>query len=69
MATYKEIQEYVKNQYGYTPKTCWIAHMKEINGLKPKIANNRHSTNSRVHPCPIEKQKDIREAFLHFKML
>ncbi|MHC0037948.1 hypothetical protein [Pseudoneobacillus sp. C159] len=69
MATYKEIQEYVKNLYGYTPKTCWIAHMKEISGLKPKVANNRHSINSRTHPCPIEKQKDIKEALLHFNML
>jgi hypothetical protein len=69
MATYKEIQDYVKKQKGYTPKTCWIAHVKEISGLKPKKANNRQASNSRVHPCPTEKQKDIREAFSHFKML
>ena len=28
MATYKQIQEYVRNK-GYAIKTCWIASMKE----------------------------------------
>lgn len=28
MATYKEIQAYVKKQKGYSIKTCWIADMK-----------------------------------------
>jgi hypothetical protein len=69
MATYKAIQDYVKNKHGYMPKTCWIAHVKDQCGLKPKMATNRQSANSRVHPCPTEKQKDNREAFVHFKML
>lgn len=30
MATYKQIQEYLKYNYGFVPKTCWIAHMKEF---------------------------------------
>lgn len=29
MATYKQIQEYIKQKHGYIPKSCWIAHMKE----------------------------------------
>jgi hypothetical protein len=29
MATYKQIQEYVKAEYGYQPKSCWIADVKE----------------------------------------
>ena len=33
MATYEEIQDYIKQKYGFTPKTCWIAHVKEICGL------------------------------------
>lgn len=69
MATYKQIQEHVKQKYGYTPKTCWIAHMKELSGLKPKIARNRHSITSRVHPCPIDKQSDLLNAFKHFNMI
>ena len=34
MATYKQIQEYVRDKYGYSPKTCWIAHMKDVCGLQ-----------------------------------
>ncbi|OLS33875.1 hypothetical protein BTR25_23730 [Bacillus sp. MRMR6] len=68
MATYKEIQDYIKQKHGYSVKTCWIAHMKEVFGLKPKISPNRHSTDSRVHPCPLGKQDDLRQAFQHFEM-
>lgn len=69
MATYPELQEFVKKTYGYTPKSCWIAHMKEICGLHPKVSPNRHSADKRTNPCPLKKQADIRAAFLHFKML
>jgi len=30
MATYNQIQEWIKEKYGFTVKTCWIAHAKEI---------------------------------------
>lgn len=69
MATYKEIQEYVKVNFGYTPKTCWIAHSKEVYGLSPKVASNRNDINKREYPCPKEKQEDIKNAFKHFVML
>lgn len=69
MATYKNIQEYIKLKHGYTPKSCWIAHMKEVHGLNPKIANNRFSPNSRTNPCPLKRQEDIKEAFQHFSMI
>lgn len=69
MATYKEIQYYIKEKKGYEPKTCWIAHMKEVCGLNPRVSPNRISLSSRNHPCPFDKQNDIREAFIHFKML
>ena len=69
MATYKEIQEYVKDHYGSTVKTCWIAHVKEINGLKPRVALNRISEDRRVSPCPKSKRPMIEEAFRHYGML
>ena len=69
MATYKEIQSYVKAEYGYVPKTCWIAHMKEICGLPVKIAPNRYSSDKREKPCPPDKMESIKSAFVHFKML
>ena len=57
MATYKQIQEYVKYNYGFVPKTCWIAHMKEVCGIYVKKAPNRISPDKRKKPCPIDKQK------------
>jgi len=69
MATYKELQEYIKKEYGYYPKNCWIAHMKEVCGLNPRMSPNRYDPNKRVCPCPLEKQDDIREAFRHFSMI
>lgn len=41
MATHAEIQDYVKSKYRYTPKTCWIAHMKELTGQEVGRAPNR----------------------------
>ncbi|WP_413305940.1 hypothetical protein AA0X95_04740 [Bacillus sp. 1P10SD] len=64
MATYKQIQDYIKDKYGYSVKTCWIAHMKEDCGLNPKV----YSPTSRAHPCPPSKQYGLREAFQHFNM-
>ena len=69
MATYKEIQNYVKLNNGYIPKSCWIAHMKELCGLNPRMSSRRYSTTSRTHPCPLEKQEDLRNAFSHFKLI
>ena len=69
MATYKEIQNYIQNKYGFQPKTCWIAHMKEICGIPVKQAPNRQDPLKRVKPCPEEKQQAIKEAFIHFEML
>lgn len=36
MATYKQIKDFVRNKYGYMPKSCWITHVKELCGLNPK---------------------------------
>jgi len=66
MTTYKDVQVYVKSNFGYVPKSCWIAHMKEVCGLNPQIAKNRRSAAKRMYPCPPEKQDDLRKAFEHF---
>lgn len=68
MATYKQIQEYVREQYHFTPKTCWIAHVKELSGLKVPPAPNRQGA-TRVNPCPPAKRESIRKALKHFGML
>lgn len=69
MATYKEIQGYVKETYGFLPKTCWIAHMKERCGIPVKNAPNRISPSRREKPCPPEKMPYIKEAFRHFRII
>lgn len=68
MATYKQIQEYVKLNRGFTPKSCWIAHAKEIYGLPVKTAWNRKG-HEREIPCPAEKLEAIHSAFVHFGMV
>jgi hypothetical protein len=55
MATYREIQNEVKAACGFVPKTCWIAHVLELLGLKLRTACNRISPKQRKHPCPPEK--------------
>jgi len=69
MATYKEIQDYVKEKRGVTVKTCWIADVKEMCGLNPRIAPNRCSPTKRKNPCPPSKVAIIREAFKFFGMI
>jgi len=69
MATYRQIQTYVKERYGCTVKTCWIAHVKELNGLKPRPAPNRISIGKRKHPCPDSKRPLIEEAMRHYGMI
>jgi len=65
MPTYEEIQDWVKRNRGYQPKTCWIAHCRELNGLQ--VRSRR--TGARKHPCPSAKQQDIADAFQHFGMI
>lgn len=68
MATYKQVQDYVKRKYGFTVKPCWVAHCKELNGLHPRPAPNRYNETRKV-PCPPGKRALIKEAFLHFGMI
>jgi hypothetical protein len=68
MATYSQIQRWVKWSYGFTPKTCWIAHCKEIYGLPVRNSPNRQGS-ARMVPCPPEKRSMIKAAFEHFGML
>ena len=69
MGIYERIQGYVKSKYGYSVKTCWIAHVKEMCGLKPRVASNRLNRDRRSNPCPTEKVESIREALRHLGMI
>lgn len=69
MATYNQIQQWIKSNHGFTVKTCWIAHAKEIYGLPVKQSCNRYDPDKRTNPCPAEKLVYIKKAFEHFGML
>jgi NADH:ubiquinone oxidoreductase subunit D len=68
MATYTQIKNYVKEHYGFKPKECWIAHVKEMSGIKIKPAWNRQGI-ERKEPCPPKKVEVIREALMYFRMI
>lgn len=69
MATYKQVQDYVRSNFGYTPKTCWIAHCKEIYGLAPRKSHRRLDSEQRKYPCPEEKRPEIEKAFKAMGMI
>jgi hypothetical protein len=51
------------------PQTCWIAHVKEMCGLQPRISPNRYDLKKREKPCPPDKVEPIKAAFRHFGMI
>ena len=61
MATYWRIQSLVREQSGFVPKTCWIAHVKERLGFRVRRAHNR-VTDQRRNPCPPGKWEPIESA-------
>lgn len=68
MGTHKDIQKYVKQRFGFEPKTCWIAHVKELNGLPTHPSWNRAGRIREV-PCPPDKRPAIEAALRHFGKL
>lgn len=52
MTTYKDIENYIKEKYQVYIKSCWIAHVKELQGIQMRKAPNRISQTKRVNPCP-----------------
>jgi hypothetical protein len=69
MATYQEIIAYVRREYGFVSKTCWIAHVKSDYGLITRTASNRTDPSSRAEPCPPDKRFAIVTALRHFSMI
>ncbi len=69
MATYRQIQDDIRVRYGKTVKTCWIAHVKELTGQRPRVAHNRQSPARRVEPCPQRWQPIIEDSMRHLGML
>ena len=59
--TYREIRAYIFAHHGFSPRTGWIAHVKELNGLTLRPTHNRHAA-TRADPCPPERRTAIEEA-------
>jgi hypothetical protein len=68
-ATYSEIKRVTYEIGGFTPATCWIAHVKEQMGLPLRRAPNRRDGTIRAKPCPPEKKPAIVAAMRSLKML
>ena len=69
MATYKQIQDDINHHNQRSVKTCWIVHVKELNGLPVRQAPNRISTNTREVPCPDEVRPIIEASMRRLGML
>jgi hypothetical protein len=67
-STYRDIRAYVYARYGFSPRTGWIAHVKELNGLTLRPTHNRHGA-MRIDHCPPERRAAIEEVLRHFGIL
>ncbi|MGB4765719.1 MAG: hypothetical protein WBH09_02280 [Rugosibacter sp.] len=69
MATYSQIQEDIRIRHSLSVKTCWIAHVKELNGLPLRAAPNRKRPDARVAPCPEPMRPIIEESMRRLGMI
>jgi hypothetical protein len=67
MATYEQMTRWIKSNYGFTPKPCWIAHVKAMCGISTRIVHD--PDRGRVYPCPRDKVDIIKACFRHFGMI
>lgn len=68
-ATYGEIKDWIKEEYGFSVSSLYVAQIKEKYGFEKRPNYNIGDKKSRVPNCPPEKEKAIVEAFKHFKMI
>ena len=68
--TYKRIQEYVQEKYGFKVHTAYIAEVKRMVGLDMhKAPNAVEQRKHEYHPCPPEKVEAIKEALRHIGLI
>ena len=68
--TYKRIQEYVQEKYGFKVHTAYIAEVKRMVGLDMyKTPNAVEQRKHAYHPCPPEKVEAIKDALRHFGLV
>ena len=68
--TYKRIQEYVQEKYGFKVHTAYIVEVKRMVGLDMhKAPNAVEQKKPEYHPCPPEKVEAIKDALRHFGLI
>ena len=68
--TYKQIQNYVFETFGFKVSTLYIAQVKKKHGLEIREHYNiSKNENQEVPQCPIEKEEAILDALKYFKMI
>ena len=69
-ATYKQIQNYVLEKFGFKVSTLYIAQVKKKHGLEVREHYNiSKNEKQKIPQCPIEKEEAILDALKHFKMV
>ena len=68
-ATYREIKEWIKAEYGMSVSSLYVAQIKEKCGFEKRQNYNIGENKAHVPNCPPEKEKAILEAFKHFRMI
>ncbi len=68
--TYKMIQEYIQNKYGFKVHTAYIAEVKRSHGIRMYDAPNavEQLKHPRPHP-PLEKVQAIEDALREYKVI
>ena len=69
-ATYKQIQNYVFEKFGFKVSTLYIAQVKKKHGLEVREHYNiSKNENQKVPQCSIEKEEAILDALKYYKMI
>ena len=69
-ASYRELKEWILQEYGVKVSSLYIAQMKDKCGIIERECYNKPKTEgNRVPKCPLEKEEIIMAAFKHFVMV
>ena len=61
-----DIQQWVKEHFGFVPHPYWIRHCRELFLQFPEPAPGDRR---KWHECPEDMRDGIRQAFRHFRLL
>jgi hypothetical protein len=63
LVTDLEIEQWVRQNYGFIPHPFWISHCKEL------FLHEREELRHPWHECPLDKRPVIRKAFEYFGLI